>query len=77
MVILSKRAPFFVSPKIWRLPGRALPGKRAPSYFTNGIRQSYQESLFTGQEDLEEDELNEAEELDESDPFYFSEGPKL
>ena len=32
MVILSKRAPFFVSPKIWRLPGRALPGKRAPSY---------------------------------------------
>ena len=28
----SKRAPFFVSPKIWRLPGRALPGKRAPSY---------------------------------------------
>ena len=51
---------------------------RAPkAYFANGILQSYQESLFTGQEDLEEDEWNEAEEWDESDPFYFSEGPKL
>ena len=27
-----KKGAFFVSPKIWRLPGRALPGKRAPSY---------------------------------------------
>ena len=49
----------------------------AKAYFANGILQSYQESLFTGQEDLKEDELNEAEEWDESDPFYFSEGPKL
>ena len=49
----------------------------AKAYFANSIRQSYQESLFTGQEDLEEEDLNEAEEWDESDPFYFSEGPKL
>ena len=75
------------SPKSIRrpFPGRVLPGKvldqaimeSAKAYFANGILQSYQESLFTGQEDLEEEDLNEAEELDESDPFYFSEGPKL
>ena len=51
--------------------------KRAPSYFANGILQSYQESLFTGQEELQEEDVFDEEELDESDPFYFSEGPKL
>lgn len=50
----------------------------AKAYLANSIRQSYQESLFTRQEKmLEEDTPDMAEEWDESDPFYFSEGPKL
>ena len=50
----------------------------AKAYFADGIRQNYQEFLFTHQEKvLEEDVPDIAEEWDESDPFYFSEGPKL
>ena len=29
------------------------------------------------QEELQEEDVFDEEELDESDPFYFSEGPKL
>lgn len=48
----------------------------AKAYFANGILQSYHELLSSSQENpLEEDVLDE--EWDESDPFYFSEGPKL
>ena len=50
----------------------------AKAYFADGIRQNYQEFLFTHQEKvLEEDVPDIAEEWDESDSFYFSEGPKL
>lgn len=46
----------------------------AKAYFINGIRQSHQESLFI---DQEEDVSDMSEGWDESNPFYFSEGPKL
>ncbi len=41
------------------------------AYFANGIRQSYQESLFTGQEELQEEDVFDEEELMNPIPFIF------